>query len=129
MSKKSHFRQPIDKQHGKQTQTLLKSALQHLYHIYWSLGKELSWKKYLLLACQILGLFACILAEKGKYRVLNRVKLTILVEMQLSQTQKTFSRIFSSFIKFRLNFEHFEAKDEPHRFCISEITDSEIVVR
>ena len=34
MSKKSCFRGPIDKQHGKQAQTLLKSAPQDLYHIY-----------------------------------------------------------------------------------------------
>ena len=34
MSKKSCFRGPIDKQHGKRAQTLLKSAPQDLYHIY-----------------------------------------------------------------------------------------------
>ena len=29
----SHFRRPSDKQYGKRSKTLLKSALQHLYHI------------------------------------------------------------------------------------------------
>ena len=49
--------------------------------------------------------------------------------MQLSQKQKTFSQFFAGFLKSRLNFEHFEEKDDLHRFCISEITDSENVVR
>ena len=49
--------------------------------------------------------------------------------MQLLQTQKTFSRFLSAFLKSTLNFEYFEKKDDPHRFCISEITDSENVVR
>ena len=34
MSKKSRFRRPFVKQHGKRSKTLLKSSGQHLYHIY-----------------------------------------------------------------------------------------------
>ena len=49
--------------------------------------------------------------------------------MQLSQKQKTFSEFFAEFLKFRLNFEHFDRKDDPHSFAISEITDSANVVR
>ena len=49
--------------------------------------------------------------------------------MQLSQKQKTFSEFLAAFLKSRLNFEYFEKKGDPHRFCISEITDSENVVR
>ena len=49
--------------------------------------------------------------------------------MQLSQKQKTFSEFLAAFLKSWLNFEYFEKKDDPHRFCISEITDSENVVR
>ena len=49
--------------------------------------------------------------------------------MQLSQTQKTFSHFFPAFLKYRLNFEIFESKSDPHRFCIFEVTDSENVVR
>ena len=33
MSKKSRFKGPIDKQHGKRVQTLLRSEPQHRYHI------------------------------------------------------------------------------------------------
>ena len=34
MSKKSHFKGPFDRQHGKRIQTLLRSGQQHRYHIY-----------------------------------------------------------------------------------------------
>ena len=49
--------------------------------------------------------------------------------MQLSQKQKTFSESFPAFSKSRLNFQDFDKKDDPHRFLISQITDSENVVR
>ena len=47
---------PFDKQYGKGDQTLLKPEPHHLYHIYWSLLRQLSRKKYFLEICQILGL-------------------------------------------------------------------------
>ena len=59
-----------------------------------------------------------------KYAVLNRDNLTISIQMQLSQKQKILSQFFAGFLKSRLNFAHFEKNDEPHSFCISEITDS-----
>ena len=34
MSKKYRFKGPFDRQHGKRTQTLLRSRQQHCYHIY-----------------------------------------------------------------------------------------------
>ena len=49
--------------------------------------------------------------------------------MQLSQKPNTFSEFFAAISEFRLNFKSFETKYDPHRFCISEITDSEYVVR
>ena len=49
--------------------------------------------------------------------------------MQLSKTQKTFSQFLAPFLKSRLNFKHFEKKDDPHSFCIFEIRDSENVIR
>ena len=49
--------------------------------------------------------------------------------MQLSQKQKDFSQLFAGIFESKLNFEHFEKKDDPHSFCPSEITDSENVVR
>ena len=45
--------------------------------------------------------------------------------MQLSQKQKTSSEFVSVFFKFILNFEHFGKEEDPHKRCISEITNSE----
>ena len=129
MSQKSCFRGHIKKQHGKRSQSLLESASQHFYHIHWSLPSQLSWKKSLLLTCQILGLLVNTLAADEKYPVLNRDNLTIPIQMLLSQKRKIFSEFLAAFFKCRLDFEYFEKKDDPHRFCISEITDSENVVR
>ena len=49
--------------------------------------------------------------------------------MELSEKQKRFSQYFAAILKSIWNFEHFEKKIDPHPFCISEITDSEKVVR
>ena len=92
MSKKSHFRGPFDKEHGKRAQALFKSAPEHLYHIHRSLPRKFSWKKSLLLTCQILGLLVNTLAAEEKYLVLHVDNLTISIQMQLSQKQKTFSQ-------------------------------------
>ena len=129
MSKKSHFRGCFDKENVKRAQTRFKSASRHLYHIHQSLPSQFSWKKAFLLTCQILGLLVNTLAADEKYLVLHRDNLTIPIQMQLSQKQKTFSEFFAAFLKFRVNFEYFEKTDDPHRFCIFEVTDSENVVR
>ena len=52
MSKRHSF----TRQHGKQSQTLLKSAQQHLRHICRSLSVKLIWKKSLLVVQKILEL-------------------------------------------------------------------------
>ena len=44
--------------------------------------------------------------------------------MQFSQKQKNFSAFFAEFLKSKFNFEHFEKKDDPHTFFISDITYS-----
>ena len=49
--------------------------------------------------------------------------------MILSRKKKDFSQFFAAFLKSKFNFEHFGKKDDPHSFCISEITDSENVVK
>ena len=129
MYKKSRFRGPSNKQHGKRAKPLLESSLHHLYHIHWSLPSQLSWKKSPLLTCQILGLVVKTLDAHEKYIVLNTNNLTIPIQMQLPHKQKFFSVFLAIFLKSRLTFKHFEKKDDPHRFCIFEITDSENVVR
>ena len=64
----------------------------------------------------MLGPYLNTLAADEKYPVLNRDNLTIPIQMQLSEKQKTFSIIFTAFLKCRLNFQYFEIKDDPHRF-------------
>ena len=49
--------------------------------------------------------------------------------MQLSQKENTFYELFRPFLKSRLNFEYFGSKDDPKSFFISEIRDSENVVK
>ena len=125
MSKTSRFREFFVKQHHKRAEALLKSASDHLYHIHWSLPSQLSWKKSLLLTCQNLGLLVNTLAADEKYPPLNRDNLTLPIQMQLSQKQKISSQFVTAFLKSRLNFKYFETKDNPHRFCISQVTDFE----
>ena len=125
MPKKSRFKRSFENQHGKWSQTLLKCQGQLLYHIYWSLWRQLSYKKSLLVICKISRLFPNTLSADGKYSVLNRDNLTQPIQMQLSQKQKDFSNFFSLFLKSSLNFEYFLKKDDLHSWCISEITDPE----
>ena len=108
---------------------LLKSASNYFYHINWSLSSQLSRKKSLFLTCQILGLPVNTLAANEKNSVLHRCNITIPIEMQLSQKQKTFSEFCAAFLKSRWTFEHFDKKVDLHRFCNFEITDSEKLVR
>ena len=65
------------------------------------------------------------LTTDDKYYLLNREKLTQPIQVELSQKQKTFSWFFSEFLKFLLNFEHLQEKDDPNSRFISEITDAE----
>ena len=75
-----------------------------------------------------MGLLVNTLAVEEKYPVLNRGNLTIPIQMQLSQKQKTFPQFFAAFFKYGGNFERLEKKHEPYSFFISEITDCENVV-
>ena len=90
---------------------------------------EIVFEEISLINCQIFGLLVNTLATDEKYPVLNRQNLAILIQMELSKKQITSSQFFASFLKSKLNFENFEKKDDPQSFCISEISDSENVVR
>ena len=125
MFKKSRIKGSFGKQPGKRAQILLKSVWEHFYHIYWSLWRQSSCKKSLLVIRKISRLFPNTLSADDKYSLLNRDNLTQPIQMQLSRKQKTFSEFFCSFLKSSLNFEHFQRKDDSHSWGISEITDSE----
>ena len=85
MHKKSRFRGCVEKQRGKCPQTLLKFEGEPFYHIYLSLGSQLSYKKSLSAICKISKLFPNTLSADG-------------------------SEFFSSFLKCSLNFEHFQKR-------------------
>ena len=74
------------------------------------MARKLSSKKSLLLTCQILALLFITLGADEKYPVLNRDNLTIPIQMQLSQKEKSFSEFFAEFFKSTLNFKHLEKK-------------------
>ena len=110
MSKKSRLRRPSDKQDGKCAHALLKSAVQHRHYIDWSVSRQLSSKKSVLLTFQFLGLLVNTFAADDKCLVLNTDNSKKAIQMQLSQKQKNFSNDFATFLKCRLNFQHFEKK-------------------
>ena len=97
MSKKTRFWRPFEKQHGSWGQTLLKCEPQNVWHVYWSMGRQLSWKKSFLIICKILRLFVNTLTAGHKFSLLNRDKLTQPIQMQLSKKQKAFSNVFLHF--------------------------------
>ena len=111
MSKKSRFRGPFTKQHGKWDATVLKSKWHHFYNIYWSLWRQLSSKNSLLLIRKISWLFFNTLTAGQKYSLLNRDNLTPPTQMQLSLKWKTLSQFFFAYLKCRWYFEHFQKKD------------------
>ena len=85
--------------------------------------------KPLVLTSKILLNLFNTLAVDEKYSFLNRDNLTIPIQMQLSQKQKTFSQFLAIFLKSKLNLEYFRKKDDAQSFCISEITESENVIK
>ena len=89
----------------------------------------MSWKNSLFSIFQVLGLLVKTLAADEKSPVLTRDNLTIPIEMQFSRKQKIFSHFFAAFLKSRIKLKYLKKKDDPHRFCISETTASENVVR
>ena len=59
-----------------------------------------------------------------KYSLLNRHNLTQSIDIQLSQKQNDFYRFFI-ILEIYVKFWPFSNKDDPHTWCISEITHSD----
>ena len=72
-----------------------------------------------------LGIFVNLWTAHKKYYFLNRGNLFQLLQMKLSEKRKIFSQFSFAFPKFRFNFEHFQKLDDPHSWCIFDLTDSE----
>ena len=66
------------------------------------------------------------MSTDDKYSRRNMLNFTQQLEALLSQKQKTFSLLFLAFLKYALNLEHLERKDEYPSQVISRIIDSEI---
>ena len=79
----------------------------------------------MLLLCKILRVFVYTLTDDDKYCSLYSDNLRQPIQILLSQKQKTFSRLISSFLKSTLNFARFQKKDDPHSRYIFQITVSE----
>ena len=73
----------------------------------------------------MLTLFFDTLTTDYKYSRRNMLNFTHQYEAPLSQKQKTFSQFFILFLKYALNLEHFEKKDEYPSLVISKVIDSE----
>ena len=65
------------------------------------------------------------MATDDKYSRRNMLNFTQQLEALLSQKQKTFSGLFLAFLKYALNLEDFEKKDEYPSLVISKVIDSE----
>ena len=79
----------------------------------------------MLVLCKFLRMLVKTLTDDDKYTLLYRENLTQPIQLLLSQKRKTFSQLFSAFLKSTLNFAHFQKTDDSHNRCISQITVSE----
>ena len=129
MCKKSHFRLPFQKEHGKLVSTLFKFERQHLYHIYCSTGRELSCKKSLLVICPRLSLFVNTMSAVDKCTFPNRDNLMQPIYMELFHKLKTSSEFFRAFSKSRLNSEHFKKKMTLIAYLFLRLRPAKVVVR
>ena len=109
------FIRPFDKQHGKRSQTLLKSAQQHLYQIYWSWRGKLSWRKSLL------ALFLTHWLPMTS--ILNKDNLTHQFRCNYLNSKNLFVNVF---LRFRNLYQILNIKkkqDDPHSLHIFKNTD------
>ena len=70
-------------------------------------------------------MFVNTLTTDDKYSRRNMLNFTQQLEALLSQKQKTFFILFLAFLKYALNLEDFEKKDEYPSLVISKVIDSE----
>ena len=83
------------------------------------------WTKSAFVRSEILTLFFNILTTNDMCSRRNMLNFTQQLEALLSQKQKTFSGLFLAFLKYALNLEDFEKKDEYPSLVISKVIDSE----
>ena len=75
---------------------------------------------------KILRLFVNTLTADEKHNLLKRDNLAQLIQMQLSEKQKTFAEFFFfAFLKCILNLKHLLKKGDSHSLCVSGNTGCE----
>ena len=109
MCKKRYFRTPLDSQHVRESQTLVRSTWQQLCHIFSLVWEKLSWKMSLLLILEILGLFINTFTAYDKYFHYNGENFLQPIQIQLSKKQKTFSWFFAPFLEYVLAYVFWKA--------------------
>ena len=124
-SKTPCFRRPFGNQRVHEFQTLSKSARHHYYLIVPWIWDKLSWKKCRLVRFEILQLFVNTLTTDDKYSSRNIQNLTEHLQTTMSQKQKTFYRIFITYVKSRTSSDDFVRKDESTSLSIYDIIDAE----
>ena len=85
----------------------------------------MSWTKSSIVGSEVLTLFVNTLTTDDKNSRRNILNFAQQLEAPLSQKQKTFSSSFIAFLKYALNLEHFEKRDEYPSRVISTIIDYE----
>ena len=78
-----------------------------------------------LVISKFLGVFRNTLTANDKYPVHDCVNMSSPIQMQLSLKRTVFSDFFVQFLESTSHFKHFEKKDDPHSYLISEITHRE----
>ena len=84
LSKKRCLRTSFNSQHVKVSQTHVKSALEHFYHIFQSLWEKMILKISLLLKFELLGVFVNIFTADDKYPFRDYGNFNFRIKMQLS---------------------------------------------
>ena len=77
------------------------------------------------MTCSVLRFFIHTLSADDKYSLISKDNSMQTIQRHLYQKQQALSEFFSAFFNSALNFKHFQKKNDPHSFCISEITDAE----
>ena len=97
ISKMCCFRTSFDSEQVKASQTLVKSAREHFYHIFSSHWWEKIQKISLLLICEILGVLINKLASNDKYPVQDCENLWLLIQMHYLKNEKNFLKFLFDF--------------------------------
>ena len=83
---------------------------QRIYHIYWSLGSQLSYKKSLLVICKISKLFPNTLSADGKYSLLIKTIQRNEFRWNYLENKKVFWNCFLDFWNLVLIWNIFKKK-------------------